>query len=168
MNKSGSMRAMFSRSLLLLTLACLFAGIAGGIGCTAGSTKSFDVSVHNKSGMPVMLWLSKDGPPPEKGWFTTEQFLEAPPGEPSPGVDLPPDKTANTGKISGKFPEGTHAILEIFANEHNDRQRSKAAGVLTLRLQPGKNDLTVKLDPQGRLVATDTGTGAAIEPSTRP
>jgi hypothetical protein len=36
-----------------------------------------------------------------------------------------------------------------------------------LRLQPGKNDLTVSLDPQGRLIATDA-TGAAIQPTVQP
>ena len=143
-------------------MACLLAGSLGGVGCSSAPTRTFDISVHNRSGMPVMLWLSKDGPPAEKGWLTTEQFLQSPPGEPSPGVDLPPDKTANTGKVSGKFPKGTNAVLEIFANDKNDRARSRSAGVLTLRLPPGRNDLTVSLDPQGRLIASDS-TGAPIQ-----
>ena len=66
--------------------------IAGGallmiaVGCAP--TKSFEVTVRNQSDVPVMLWLTKDGPPAEKGWWTPEQFLEAPEGEPSPGVRL--------------------------------------------------------------------------------
>jgi hypothetical protein len=152
-------------SFYLPTLACLFAGSFAG--CAAGPTQTYEISVHNKSGMPVMLWLSKDGPPAEKGWLTTEQFLEAPPGEPSPGVTLPSDKTANTGKRSGKFPQGTHAILEIFGNDPHDAARSRAAGVLMLRLQPGKNDLTINTDSQGRLTATDS-TGAVIQPTVQP
>jgi len=156
-------------SFYLPTLACLFAGILAGIfaGCAAGPTQTYNISVHNKSGMPVMLWLSKDGPPAEEGWLTTEQFLEAPPGDPSPGVTLPPDKTANTGKRSGKFPQGTHAILEVFGNDSTDPARSKTAGVLMLRLQPGKNELTVSLDSQGRLIATDA-TGVVMQPTVQP
>jgi hypothetical protein len=143
---------MIPRALYCLPLACLFAG------CAAGPTKTFDISVHNKSSMPVMIWLSKDGPPPEKGWMTTEQFLSAPPDTPSPGVTVPPDKTANTGKITGHFPKGTNAVLEIFGTDKTD-PRTKAAGLVVIQLDPGRSDLTVTLDQAGHLTVTDTATG---------
>ncbi len=149
------------KSLVLMLcpiVACVFAGATTGCSSAAGPTRHFDVAVHNKTPQSVMVWLSKDGPPVEKGWLTTEQFLDTSPGEPSPGVDLEPDKTAHTAQ-SGKFPQGTHAILEIFGH---------SAGVLTLRLQPGKTDLTVHLDPQGRLTAVDNTTGSPISPTSQP
>jgi hypothetical protein len=149
---------MTPRALLLCLLisACLSAG------CSSGPSRHFDVVVRNKTPQPVMLWLSKDGPPVEKGWLTTEEFLETAPGEPSPGVDLPPDKIAHTAQ-SGHFPEGTHAILEIFS-----KPPASTAGGLTMRLQPGKTDLTLGLDPQGHLTAVDSATGSPMPPAPAP
>src|SRR5262245_45536831 len=97
---------------LRLAIAC--AAIAFCVIACSAPKQSYDITVHNKSDVPVLIWLTKDGPPEEKGWLTTEQFLEASPDEPSPGVKLPPQKTADTGKVTGTFPKGTHAILLVF------------------------------------------------------
>ena len=81
------------------------------VGCTP--TRTYDVSVENQTPDTVTLWLTKDGPPAEKGWWTTEQFVAQPADTPSPGVQLPSGRTADTGKRKGKFPESTNAILLI-------------------------------------------------------
>ena len=126
-------------------------------GCGA-PTKSFDITVQNRSNVPVMIWLTKDGPPAEEGWLTTDQFLAAPEGTRSPGVRLPPDKTAETGKVSGKFPQGTRAVLLVFRTGQPAGERRDPP--LAVRLQPGKNTLEVVTDERGALRVTDAITGA--------
>ena len=131
------------------TIGLLIALATMTVGCAP--TRTFDVTVHNKTPQTVMLWLTKDGPPAEKGWWTSEQFVAQPEGTPSPGIQLPPDKTADTGKLKGKFPDGTHAILLVY-------RTGPAAAVpggsepLTIRLAPGKNELAV-YDESGKLTA---------------
>ena len=135
------------KAVITALLACM------AIGCTP--TRSYDVSVHNKTADTVTLWLTKDGPPAEKGWWTTEQFVAQPPDTRSPGVLLPPSKTADTQKIKGKFPRGTNAILLIY------RTGAVAAAPggsepLTVRLTPGKNEMNV-IEEGGRLRVVPPG-----------
>ncbi|MEO6436571.1 MAG: hypothetical protein ABIP55_12540 [Tepidisphaeraceae bacterium] len=139
-------------------IACIAVSIIAlaGVGCTP--TKRFDVTVLNKTDVPVMLWLTKDGPPAEKGWLTTEQFLAAPEGTPSPGVELSPHKTADTGKVSGKFPDGTHAVLLVFRTGEPAGQKSPPP--LAVSLRPGKNVLAVSIDEKGGLAVFDPATNA--------
>ena len=117
------------------------------VGCAP--TKTFDLTVHNQSDVPVMLWLTKDGPPAEKGWLTPEQFLAAPAEEPSPGVRLEPQKTADTGKVKGQFPDGTNAVLLIFRT--SDAPSVASSGPIALPLRPGRNELAVAKNEKGRL-----------------
>jgi hypothetical protein len=119
------------------------------VGCAP--TRKFDVTVHNNTPQTVMLWLTKDGPPAEKGWWTSEQFVAQPDGTPSPGIQLPPDKTADTGEVKGKFPQGTHAILLVY---RTGPMAALPGGSepLTIKLVPGKNELEV-YDENGKLTA---------------
>ena len=126
-------------------LAVILLGVA--IGCTP--TRTYEVSVRNDTPDPVTLWLTKDGPPAEAGWYTTEQFLAAPPDTLSPGIELPPGKIADTRKRKGKFPKGTNAILLIY------RTGALAAAPggsfpLTVRLAPGRNEMSV-VEASGKL-----------------
>jgi hypothetical protein len=132
---------------------CIAAGLLLMIAVGCAPTKSFDVTVRNQSDVPVMLWLTKDGPPAEKGWWTPEQFLEAPAEEPSPGVRLEPQKTADTGKVKGTFPDGTNAVLLIFRT--SDAPRVEGSGPIALRLRPGRNELVMAKNEQGRLYVYD-------------
>src|SRR5688500_7459843 len=130
------------KAMLTALLACMI------IGCTP--TRSYDVSVHNKTSDTVTLWLTKDGPPAEKGWLTTEQFIAAPADTPSPGVQLPAGRIADTGKRKGKFPQGTNAILLIYRTG----AAADAPGgsePLTVRLSPGRNEMAV-FDEGGKLI----------------
>jgi hypothetical protein len=119
------------------------------VGCAP--TRTYDVTVHNNTPDPVMLWLTKDGPPAEEGWYTTEQFLQAPPDTPSPGIQLPAGDTADTGKVKGKFPQGTHAILSITRSGEAARVPG-GSDPLIIRLAPGKNEITV-VEEGGKLMA---------------
>src|SRR5205823_11978981 len=110
--------------------------------------------VHNKSDLPRMVWLTKDGPPEEKGWYTPDAFVQTTPDTRSPGVQLPPGKTADTGNVRGTFPQGTHAILLVYRSGKEADQSGKSSP-LTVPLRPGKNELAVEVDPQGRLFVYD-------------
>jgi hypothetical protein len=140
--------------LPLIALSC--------IGCASGSKRTYDIVVHNRTDVPLMVWLTKDGPPVEKGWYTPEEFLKASPDTPSPGVQLPPGKTADTGNVSGTFPSGTNAILLVFRSGV-EADRHGASQPLAVKLQPGKNELGVSTDPSGRLFVYD-----AVTSTTKP
>src|SRR3712207_3685144 len=104
------MRRMRPRSTLML-----FVTLAAAVtGCASAPTKSFDITVHNRTELPGTIWLTKDGPPKERGWYTLDQFLKMPENETSPGVRVPPGKRANTGKVTGKFPQGTNPVLLVY------------------------------------------------------
>jgi hypothetical protein len=142
-------------SIAGIVLVLLFVAGAS-TGCGAPK-KSFEITVQNRSELPVMIWLTKNGPPMENGWLTTEQFLAAPEGTRSPGVELPPGKTADTGKVTGTFPDGTDAVLLVFRTGQPAGER-RMPGV-TVLLRPGKNHLAVAADEQGALFVSDTVTG---------
>jgi hypothetical protein len=94
----------------LLPLVGLFC-----IGCASGTKRTYDVVVHNRSEVPVMVWLTKDGPPVEAGWYSPDQFLETSPDTPSPGGQLPAGRTRRLPAMSAaRFPQGTNAILLVF------------------------------------------------------
>jgi len=137
------------------------------IGCAGGTKRTYDVVVYNRSDLPVMVWLTKDGPPVEKGWYSPDEFLKAPPDAPSPGVQLPAGKTADTGKVSGTFPGGTNAILLVFRSGV-EADRHGPSQPLTVTLHPGKNELAVSTDQSGRLfvynAVISTTNPIAIEP----
>ena len=118
----------------ILLFACAASGCA--------PTRTYDITVHNETPDPVLLWLTKDGPPAEAGWYTTEQYVAAPIDEISPGITLPAGKTADTGKRKGKFPEGTSAILLIFRTGEIAKLPGQSEP-LVIRLAPGRNELTV-------------------------
>jgi hypothetical protein len=150
---------MTSAVALVRAAACLFAGIF--TGCAAGPT-AFEITVHNKSSCPdaVASGMVRRG---ER--LADHRAVSRSSAERSITGGHLRRKTANTGKVSGKFPKAPRRPGSL-------RQRSRDAAAADplaclLRLQPGKNDLTVNVDPQGRLIATDS-TGAVIQPTVQP
>ena len=90
----------------------------GVVGC-GGSGKSYQVEVQNQTNQPVTLWLLKDGPPKEEGWYSPEELSTIPENS-RPRYDLaivPPGRTGFTGKMSGEFPKGTNAVLRVYEGE---------------------------------------------------
>lgn len=140
----------------LIACLALVALVAGG----CGSSKSYQVEVQNQTAQPVTLWLTKDGPPAEEGWHSPEE-LAAMPADARPGYDLavvPPGKTGETGKVSGKFPSGTNAVLRVYqgGQELYHIIQSQQPGARRIEradqpLKPGKNKLAV-VEHHGRLV----------------
>ena len=143
----------------------LFARYPGRIACVmlvlvvsgCGSAKSYQVEVKNQTNQPVTLWLTKDGPPKEEGWYSPEE-LSASPEESRPRYDLaivPPGRTGFTGKVSGEFPKGTNAVLRVYEGEKelfhllqdaNEGATNRAEHIL----RPGMNRLSV-IERDGKL-----------------
>ena len=132
---------MMTLRIALILIACAL------LGCTP--TRTYDITVHNETPAPVSLWLTKDGPPAERGWYTTEQFVAAPIDEPSPGIILPAGEIADTGKRKGKFPRGTNAILLIYRTGEIAKLPGQSQPIV-IRLIPGRNELTV-VEENGKL-----------------
>jgi hypothetical protein len=136
-------------------IACLMLAVVA-VGC--GSGKSYQVEVKNQTAQSVTLWLTKDGPPKEEGWYSPEE-LGAMPESARPGYDLaivPPGKTGFTGKVSGEFPKGTEAVLRVYGGQKElfhlleDAKAGKANRVDQV-LKPGMNRLSV-VDRGGQMV----------------
>jgi len=80
---------------------------------------AYQVEVKNQTTEPVTLWLTKDGPPPEAGWYSPEQ-LAAMPEDARPRYDLAivaPGRTATTEKMAGEFSKGTRAVLRVYEGQ---------------------------------------------------
>ena len=138
---------------LVPTLALFFALMIGG----CAPTRTYNVSVRNDLTQPITVWLTKSGPPAERKWLSPEQIARGElPGGPIAGRTLPPGKTAQTGPVKGKFPQGTVAVLRIYLGQHtfdellamNRRDSSR----VDVTLSPGASSLIVR-EQNGKLVA---------------
>ena len=107
--------------------------------------------------------LTKDGPPPEEGWYSPEQ-LATMPADLRAAYDLAivnPGRTATTAKMSGEFPSGTNAVLRVYPG----------AKELFHIIEDGKAGRERRVDKtlkrgMNRFVATDAGDGTiAVESS---
>ena len=107
------MSPMIAKQLLPLCAALVLL-----VGCGA-KTRTYDVSVTNDTSEPVTVWLTKDGPVYEKSWRSPEDLaIESPAGARVAGVKIPPGQSATTGKMKGKFEEGTLAILRVYGGDY--------------------------------------------------
>ena len=124
-------------------------------GCGA-QTRTYDVSVENRTDRTVTLWLTKDGPPAEEGWHSPEQLRER--GRSGDAkydmATVPPGRTAETGEMKGRFNGGTNAVLRVYEGapdvtelmEMKPGARDRVDHILT----PGKSKLAV-VDRDGQL-----------------
>jgi len=122
------------------------------IGCASKGT--YQVSVQNDSNRPVTLWLTKDGPPAEDGWRTPEELVAMPSDQRKYDLAfVPPGRTGYTGKVSGRFPEGTNAVLRVYEGEKEIFDLAKASPTTRTDyvLKPGSNNLIVT-ERAGRIV----------------
>jgi hypothetical protein len=142
-----------SRSLIaLLIVACVFATLTA-TGCSS-TTRSFDVTVRNDTSYPVMLWLTKNGPPEEDRWVSPETLASSDrPRSPLPGAVVQPGQKLATDTITGKFPSGTSAILRLYAHathltELPDIPAPAPGRRRDIVLQPGDNKFIVSDNPE--------------------
>jgi hypothetical protein len=97
------------------SMVCLLFVMTSGVGCAS----SYQVELKNQTTQSVTLWLTKDGPPPEEGWYSPEQ-LATMPADLRAAYDLaivPPGRTATTEPMAGEFPRGTNAVLRVYEGE---------------------------------------------------
>jgi hypothetical protein len=125
-------------------------------GCSNTRTQTYDVTVKNGTSQPLMLWMTKNGPPLERGWFSPEDVAIIHPsaddlrGE----VVLNPGKIGSTNALKGEFAPGVQGVLRIYAGTHRLNEllaidRGNPAR-LDIPLEPGKNALIVN-EENGRL-----------------
>ena len=78
-------------------------------GCSSTQTRTYQVAVVNAADRPVVLWLTKDGPPSEALWLTPSQWLQLrhdgsiPPDVPDPDVQLPPGTRVDIGPQTARL-----------------------------------------------------------------
>lgn len=122
------------------------------LGCTPPTqTRTYSISVKNESTQPVVLWLTKDGPPYEPRWASPEDIaIESPKMDDNRinWVTVDPGKLATSGDQAGRFENRTSAVLRIYvgATEFSDLL-SMSFGSPTradLDLVPGQNVFVVK------------------------
>jgi hypothetical protein len=129
---------------------------ATALGC--GSGKSYQVEVKNQTLQPVTLWLTKDGPPKEVGWFAPEDLAQMP-ADAQTGYDLaivPPGKTGFTGNVSGDFPKGTNAVLRVYEGQKElfhilEDAKAGRSNRVDQVLKPGMNRFSV-VDRDGTMI----------------
>ena len=119
--------------------------------------ESYQVDVKNDLDTPVIVWLTKSGPPYEGPWRPPEEVALDRPGEEEVvgGVVVPPGKGAYSPEMRGEFPPGIDAVLRVYAGE---REMSELLAMsrgspdrVDVVLRPGKNRLVVR-ERDGRLV----------------
>ena len=140
-------------AIVVLLLMCLLL-----CGCGVNSTE-VRVAVHSDADVPVLLWLTKDGPPVENGWMSPGTLaaetlptaadndlsrLPVAQIEPGASVSLPPRR--------GKFPRGTLPIARIFYGPSTLTEfasvMKRASNVDTVLLTGGDNYIIVRgVDP---------------------
>lgn len=135
-----------------LIVACVVATLTI-TGCSS-TTQSFDVTVRNNTTYPIMLWLTKNGPPDEDRWVSPETLANSDrPRSPLPGAVVHPGQTLATDTVSGKFPASTSAILRLYANVTHltdllDFPAPAPGRRRDVVLQPGANNFIVSDDPE--------------------
>ena len=124
-----------------------------------GCRTTYDVKVRNDLKQPVTVWLTKNGPPAEANWLSPEQIAigNVPAGEKRSDVVVPSGKTAETGKVKGKFPKGTSAVLRVYVGQHTLDELLAMSRPGTSRvdvvLPRGKSSLIIR-EENGKIVAS--------------
>lgn len=139
------------RANLALLLLLFFAMLAG---CSSTQRRSYSVGVVNASNEPVMLWLTKDGPPTEGHWLTPSQWQELladgsiPADAPNPAVALPPGMKVDLGPQKGRFARQSSAVLLVFSAPVTLEEMAATPRSTSLMdavyLEPGQNWVMVR------------------------
>lgn len=78
---------------------------------------TFTIQVKNQTSEPIRIGLTKDGPPQEDQWWSPEEFaiFNARRPDISWGQIVLPGQVANIPSVDGRFSDGVHAILRVYA-----------------------------------------------------
>ncbi len=113
------------------------------------------VAARNDSDQPVLLWLTKQGPPVEMDWLSPGQFAVVyPPGDSEddlsalPVYSLDPGETVQFAPRRGRFADGSVPILRIFNGPATLDQLAavprRSSQVDTVALGAGDNFVVVR------------------------
>jgi hypothetical protein len=125
-----------------------------GVGCA--SRQTFDVTVTNRLGDPITVWMTKAKPEPpgdyEQGWIPPEVLaVGTTQSQPLGGVAIEPGETAHT-VLKGTIAKDDVAVLRVYRAVDLDVILTMHRGSpdrLEIPLDPGKTDIdVVKQDGQ--------------------
>jgi len=108
-----------SKFLRCVQLAALLFGAAILTGCHSYQTRSYDVMVRNDSPVPIVVWLTKDGPPYEQAWLAPEDIAIESPHQADRSMHwttIDPGREQGTPTIKGQFEPNTEAMLRVYMN----------------------------------------------------
>lgn len=135
-----------------LIVFVLFCGMLAG--CSSTQRRSYNVGIVNASDEPVILWLTKDGPPTEGHWLTPSQWHELqadgsiPADAPSPAVQLPPGMKVDLGPQEGRFGRTSSAVLLVYSTPVTLEEMAATPRSTSLMdavyLEPGQNYVMVR------------------------
>jgi len=121
------------------------------------TSQTYQVSVINQSATPMTVVLTKDGPPMEQEWLPPEDIAmmrNVPDNVTVNGIVVQP-KTKVAQERTGKFENGTHAMLRVYHGEQSMKQMlgisPDSPNRRDLVLHPGQN--TIVIDPSGNAEA---------------
>ena len=85
-------------------------------GCQSAETRSYDITVLNRLHEPITVFLTKTGPPDERGWLSPEQLASLPISEDTAraGTVIGPRNVAHIGNARGVFGADTFAVLRVY------------------------------------------------------
>jgi hypothetical protein len=148
------------RTTLKLTLIAL-ALLVLSTGCAQSDTRQYQIVVQNRSSIPVIAWLTKNGSPyNEPGWKSPEVMAiegKPTPGDPIAGIMVKPGEVIEAGPVKGTFDSNVDAVLRIYAHvqtmseilaissNNPDRQQ--------IILKPGHNEILIHDDNAGGVKA---------------
>jgi len=147
-------RAIFRSAALL--------GLLLGVGCA--SQKTFDVTVTNRVGDPITVWMTKVKPPAngqyESGWTPPEVVAVGTTGSDRlGGVAIEPGETGHA-VIKGTIENNDVAILRVYRSTDLNAILAIARGNpdrLDIPLDPGKTDIDI-IKQNGQLTQVSHGT----------
>ena len=109
---------MVSFRALIVPLLCVVACCCAG-GCHSYETRAYDVMVRNDSPVPIVVWLTKDGPPYEQAWLSPEDIAIETPQQRDRSMHwttIDPGREQGTHTIKGQFEPNTEAVLRVYMN----------------------------------------------------
>lgn len=115
--------------------------------------------MHNALDGPAMIFLTKDGPPLQDGWWSPEDIavLYGKVNDDLSRMVVKAGGVAESGKMTAQLALGAHAILTIYEGIHELPEllaiRRGSADRTDLRLAPGKTEITIK--KVNNVLATD-------------
>ena len=119
---------MVSFRALIVPLLCVVACCCAG-GCHSYETRAYDVMVRNDSPVPIVVWLTKDGPPYEQAWLSPEDIA----------IETPQQRDEQRLEV-GRFVAAELVVDNCMAGALEQFAQALAAGVGLARARVAERD----------------------------